>query len=67
MKYNEGETMAENNEYILKHPHDSFFKKSFSKPEIAKDFLKNYFPEKVLKHIDLNTLMKFLIWDWFIY
>ena len=48
--------MAENNEYILKHPHDSFFKKSFSKPEIAKDFLKNYLPEKVLKHIDLNTL-----------
>jgi len=48
--------MAEKNEYILKQPHDAFFKKTFSKREIAEDFLKNYLPHDVLEHINLKTL-----------
>ena len=48
--------MTEKNDYILKQPHDAFFKKTFSKREIAEDFLKNYLPRDVLEHINLKTL-----------
>jgi predicted transposase/invertase (TIGR01784 family) len=48
--------MSKKSEYIVKHPHDAFFKKTFSKKEIAVDFLKNYLPEKILEHINLETL-----------
>jgi hypothetical protein len=41
--------MSKKSEYIVKHPHDAFFKKTFSKKEIAVDFLKNYLPEKMLE------------------
>ncbi|HOO33988.1 MAG TPA: Rpn family recombination-promoting nuclease/putative transposase [Thermotogota bacterium] len=41
---------------INKHPHDAFFKGTFSKKEIAKDFLKNYLPPDVVTHINLDTL-----------
>ena len=51
-----GENMSKKSEYIVKHPHDAFFKKTFSKKEIAVDFLKNYLPEKILEHINLETL-----------
>jgi predicted transposase/invertase (TIGR01784 family) len=52
----EGAKMSKNNDYIVKHPHDTFFKKTFSKKEIAEDFLKNYLHEEILKHVDLKTL-----------
>jgi hypothetical protein len=51
-----GENMSKKSEYIVKHPHDAFFKKTFSKKEIAVDFLKNYLPEEILEHINLETL-----------
>ena len=38
------------------HPHDAFFKGTFSKKEIAGDFLKNYLPQDVVTHINLETL-----------
>jgi predicted transposase YdaD len=46
--------MSKNNDYIVKHPHDTFFKKTFSKKEIAEDFLKNYLPEEIL-HDCMNS------------
>jgi predicted transposase/invertase (TIGR01784 family) len=40
----------------LSHPHDHFFKESFSRPEVARSFLENYLPQPVLEVLDLNTL-----------
>jgi len=40
----------------IKNPHDMFFKKTMADKETAKDFLQNYLPKKVLKHIDLDKL-----------
>jgi predicted transposase/invertase (TIGR01784 family) len=40
----------------LKHPHDHFFKESFSRPEVARSFLENYLPRPVLEVLDLSTL-----------
>lgn len=37
-------------------PHDKFFKETFGKVEVAKDFLNNYLPENVMNLIDTNTL-----------
>jgi predicted transposase YdaD len=36
-------------------PHDKFFKETFSNVEVARDFIKNYLPESILKIIDLET------------
>lgn len=41
---------------ISKQPHDAFFKGTFSKKEIAIDFLENYLPNDVKKHVDLRSL-----------
>jgi len=37
-------------------PHDRFFKKSMSYPEIAHEFFKSYLPKEILEIIDLSTL-----------
>lgn len=36
--------------------HDRFFKETLSHAEVARDFLINYLPERVLKHLDLSSL-----------
>ncbi|TVR01684.1 MAG: Rpn family recombination-promoting nuclease/putative transposase [Desulfovibrionales bacterium] len=36
--------------------HDTFFRETMSHKEVAADFLANYLPAKVLKHIRLDTL-----------
>jgi predicted transposase/invertase (TIGR01784 family) len=36
--------------------HDRFFKETLSHKEVARDFLENYLPQEVLRHLDLNTL-----------
>jgi predicted transposase/invertase (TIGR01784 family) len=36
--------------------HDTFFRETMSHKEVAADFLANYLPAKVLKHIKLDTL-----------
>jgi len=41
---------------MLNNPHDVFFKKVFSEREIARDFIENYLPEKVLKIIDTRSI-----------
>uniref|UniRef100_UPI0035B504B5 Rpn family recombination-promoting nuclease/putative transposase n=1 Tax=Calidifontibacillus erzurumensis TaxID=2741433 RepID=UPI0035B504B5 len=40
----------------IQNPHDKFFKETLGNVEIAKDFITNYLPEKVLRLIDVNTL-----------
>lgn len=40
----------------LTNPHDRFFKESFSRPEIARDFLARYLPPTVATLFDLDTL-----------
>jgi len=37
-------------------PHDKFYKTVFSDIAVARDFLKNYLPESVLKMVELNDL-----------
>ena len=41
---------------ILNHPHDHYFKNTFGKEEIARDFLESYLPNEIVKTLDLNTL-----------
>ncbi len=36
--------------------HDTFFRETMSHKEVAADFLANYLPAKVLKHVRLDTL-----------
>jgi predicted transposase/invertase (TIGR01784 family) len=40
----------------IQNPHDRFFKETFGKVEVAKDFLNNYLPENIIKVIDVDTL-----------
>lgn len=40
----------------LSNPHDKFFKETFSRPEIARDFLSNYLPSAVVASLDLDSL-----------
>ena len=40
----------------LSNPHDKFFKESFSRPEVAGDFLVQYLPAEIVKILDLTTL-----------
>jgi hypothetical protein len=37
-------------------PHANFFQKVFSRHDVARDFICNYLPEKLVKQLDLNTL-----------
>ena len=37
-------------------PHDALFKKIIGSTDLAKDFIQNYLPPEILKHIDLNQL-----------
>jgi hypothetical protein len=37
-------------------PHDRFFRESFSRPEIARNYLEEYLPTDLLGRIDLDTL-----------
>jgi len=36
--------------------HDKFFQETFTRKEIAADFLKHYLPEEISGKIDLDTL-----------
>lgn len=40
----------------LSNPHDRFFKDTFSRPEIVRDFLSNYLPAAAAESLDFNTL-----------
>ena len=40
----------------ISNPHDSFFRETFSRKEIATDFLDHYLPESLRQHLDLDTL-----------
>ncbi len=40
----------------LIHPHDKFFKETFSRPELARDFLRNYLPKTAVSLLDLDSL-----------
>lgn len=40
----------------LTNPHDRFFKETFSRIEVARDFFVNYLPERVTAVLNLNTL-----------
>jgi predicted transposase/invertase (TIGR01784 family) len=40
----------------LRNPHDLFFRETFSRPEIAQDFLQTYLPTQVVQHLDLSSL-----------
>lgn len=37
-------------------PHDTFFKRTFSRIEIAAEFLRHYLPAKVVRQLDLTRL-----------
>lgn len=37
-------------------PHDKFFKETFGKIGVAKDFLNNYLPENITNIVDMNTI-----------
>ncbi len=41
---------------IHAHPHDQFFKKTFSHPTIARDFLQLHLPDELLKRLDFSSL-----------
>ena len=40
----------------IQNPHDKFFKETFSKIEVARDFMNNYLPQSIIRIVDLNTL-----------
>ena len=40
----------------IQNPHDKFFKETFGKVEVAKDFLNNYLPGSIMKIVDMSTL-----------
>ncbi len=39
------------------HPHDRFFRESFSKPQIIRSFLREYLPPALLNQLNLETLV----------
>jgi len=41
---------------IVNHPHDNYFKSTFGRPEVARDFLESYLPESIVKLMNLDTL-----------
>ncbi len=40
----------------IQNPHDKFFKETFGKVEVARDFFSNYLPQNILNIIDLDTI-----------
>lgn len=40
----------------IQNPHDKFFKETFGKVEVAKDFLNNYLPDNIMKIVEMDTL-----------
>jgi predicted transposase/invertase (TIGR01784 family) len=40
----------------IRNPHDLFFRETFSRVEIAHDFIENYLPAEVVAALDLDTL-----------
>ena len=40
----------------IANPHDTYFRESFGRCEIAKDFLRVYLPQEVLTEVDLDSL-----------
>jgi predicted transposase/invertase (TIGR01784 family) len=40
----------------IRNPHDLFFRKTFSRIEIAHNFIENYLPAEVVAAVDLETL-----------
>ncbi len=40
----------------IQNPHDKFFKETFSKIEVARDFMNNYLPQSIISIVDLNAL-----------
>jgi predicted transposase/invertase (TIGR01784 family) len=41
---------------IINNPHDKLFKETLSDIEVVRDFLKNYFPNKIIEKIDLTRI-----------
>jgi len=42
---------------VINNSHDTFFRETMSHKDVAADFLANYLPAKVLKHIRLEHLI----------
>ena len=40
----------------IQNPHDKFFKETFGKSDVAKDFLINYLPQEIFSIVDIHTL-----------
>lgn len=40
----------------MHHPHDKFFKETFSHKEVVTDFVNHYFPQEILDIIDVTTI-----------
>ena len=40
----------------LSTPHDRYFRETFARPEIARDFLRNYLPPEIRARLELSTL-----------
>ena len=40
----------------IQNPHDKFFKETFGKVEVAKDFLNNYLPDSIMRIVEMDTL-----------
>ncbi|CAN2042750.1 transposase [Candidatus Magnetomoraceae bacterium gMMP-15] len=40
----------------LSSPHDKFFSEVFDRPEVGRDFLRNYLPVEIAEHIDFDSL-----------
>ena len=40
----------------INNPHDKFFKETFSRPEIVRDFLQNYLPAELVNLLNLDSL-----------
>ena len=41
----------------VQNPHDRFFRQSFGRPDIARNFLEEYLPPDLQQALDLNTLV----------
>jgi len=40
----------------IQNPHDKYFKETFGKSDVAKDFIKNYLPQEIRDIVNINTL-----------
>ena len=41
---------------IIVNPHANFFQRTFSRIDVAHDFISNYLPKNIVNQLDLNTL-----------